>query len=140
MDLHALYLAFLSIMFVFWNSVRIFTYVPTIRKLLKSEAGARDYSLATWTSWVFSNGFFALYLWEQSHRTLNAMVCLNIGNTMMCLATSALIYTRQRKPEGQARRWWCGTAAWRDTERVSRSLAPRRLPVYDALQTRSLSS
>lgn len=87
MELNSLYLHFLSAMFVFWNSVRILTYVPTILKLKRPGASAKDYSLATWASWVFSNGFFALYLWEQSQRELNSMVILNCGNTVMCLVT-----------------------------------------------------
>lgn len=96
MELDTIYPAFLSVMFLFWNSVRIFTYVPTIRKLLKPDASAKDYSLATWASWVLSNGFFALYLWEQSNREFNSMVLLNAGNTIMCLVTSYLICRLQR--------------------------------------------
>jgi hypothetical protein len=100
MELSSLYPGFLSVMFLFWNSVRIFTYVPTIRKLLRPDASARDYSLCTWASWVFSNGFFALYLWEQSHREINSMVLLNAGNTLMCLVTSCLICKLQRARTG----------------------------------------
>ena len=97
MQAHSIWLAFLSVMFVFWNSVRILTYVPTIRKLTRPGASARDYSLATWGSWVLSNGFFALYLWEQAGRELNSMVLLNAGNTAMCLVTCVLIHRLQRR-------------------------------------------
>jgi hypothetical protein len=100
MELNSLYPGFLSVMFVFWNSVRIFTYVPTIRKLLRPDASARDYSLGTWASWVLSNGFFALYLWEQSNHEVNSMVLLNAGNTVMCLITSCLIRKLQRTRGG----------------------------------------
>lgn len=96
MDLKLIYSGFLSVMFLFWNGVRIFTYVPTIRKLMRPDASAQDYSLCTWASWVFSNGFFALYLWEQSNREVNSMVLLNVGNTVMCLITSCLIRRLQR--------------------------------------------
>lgn len=96
MELKSIYSGVLSVMFLFWNSVRIFTYVPTIRKLLMPGASAQDYSLGTWTSWVLSNGFFALYLWEQSNREVNSMVLLNVGNTIMCLITSCLIRKLQR--------------------------------------------
>jgi hypothetical protein len=98
MDLQSIYLSFLSVMFVFWNSVRILTYVPTIRKLSRPNASASDYSLTTWASWVFSNGFFALYLWEQGQREMNTMVWLNTGNTVMCLVTCCLICKLQRQP------------------------------------------
>lgn len=97
MDLKLIYTGFLSVMFLFWNGVRIFTYVPTIRKLLRPGASAQDYSLATWASWVLSNGFFALYLWEQSGREVNSMVLLNVGNTIMCLVTCCLICKLQRR-------------------------------------------
>jgi hypothetical protein len=108
MDLNSLYLNLLSATFVFWNSVRILTYVPTILKLKKSGASARDYSLATWASWVLSNGFFALYLWEQSRRELNEMVILNCGNTLMCLVTCYyIVKLRDKTSAGDLvlRRW-----------------------------------
>ena len=96
MNANLLYHELLRALFVFWNSVRILTYLPTIRKLRRPGAEARDYSLATWGSWVFSNGFFALYLWEQGQRRLNAMVLLNLGNTVMCLVTSYFIVKLRR--------------------------------------------
>jgi hypothetical protein len=101
MEWNSLYLGFLSAMFVFWNSVRILTYVPTILMLNKPNASAKDYSLMTWASWVLSNGFFALYLWEQGQRELNSMVVLNCGNTLMCLVTCFYIIKLRRKPGSQ---------------------------------------
>lgn len=107
MNLESIYAGFLWTMFVFWNGVRIFTYLPTIRKLRAPGASAREYSLATWGSWALSNGFFALYLWEQSDRVVNSMVLLNIGNTAMCLFTSYLIWMLQRNAsqEGTPEGW-----------------------------------
>lgn len=96
MNLKLLYSEGLSVMFLFWNGVRILTYVPTIRKLLRPGASAQDYSLATWASWVLSNGFFALYLWEQNDREASSMVLLNLGNTIMCFVTCCLICKLQR--------------------------------------------
>ena len=104
MDWHDVYLALLSALFVFWNSVRILTYVPTIRKLMHPTASGRDYSLATWGAWVCSNGFFALYLWEHGGRRLDAMVLLNCGNTLMCLVTCYFIVKLHRRSRGAARR------------------------------------
>lgn len=96
MNLEAFYLQGLTAMFLFWNGARIFTYVPTILKLLRAGASARDYSLATWGCWVMSNGTFCLYLYEQGGRELNSMVLINAGNTLMCLLTSFLIFRLQR--------------------------------------------
>lgn len=90
-DWQAAYLAALAWAFVFWNSVRILTYVPTLRLLLKPGASAEHYSIATWASWVLSNATLALYLFEAGGRTLNSLVLLNTGNALMCFVTCALI-------------------------------------------------
>jgi hypothetical protein len=95
-SLESLYLNCLTWMFLFWSSARILTYVPTILKLLRPDASARDYSLATWICWVMSNATFGLYLYEQSGRELNILALVNAGNTLMCLLTSILIFRLQR--------------------------------------------
>jgi hypothetical protein len=100
-DWQAAYLQGLAWAFVFWNSVRILTYVPTLRLLLKPGASAAHYSVATWSSWVFSNGTLALYLFEAGGRNVNSLVLLNTGNALMCFITCALIVRlRWRKAEG----------------------------------------
>src|SRR5258708_39627775 len=63
---HELYAPALTAMFLFWNVARIFTYLPTIARLLTRETDVRSYSLLTWASWVLSNGTFALMLLEMS--------------------------------------------------------------------------
>ena len=104
-DWRAAYLSALAWAFVFWNSVRILTYVPTLRLLLQPGASAAHYSVATWASWVFSNATLALYLFETGGRTLNSLVLLNAGNALMCLVTCALIVRlrRQRRLSGASR-------------------------------------
>ena len=97
-DWHAVYLTALGWAFVFWNSVRILTYLPTIRILLKPGASAEHYSIATWSSWVLSNGTMALYLFEASGRIFDSLVLLNTGNTFMCLITCALIVRTNSPP------------------------------------------
>ncbi|HVI40843.1 MAG TPA: hypothetical protein VM577_09300 [Anaerovoracaceae bacterium] len=89
-------------MFLFWNSVRIFTYVPTIMKLLKKDADVRSYSLATWGSWVLSNLTFALMLLENNHGVPDKMFLINMGNTVMCLATSLIIMRLKCKVKKEA--------------------------------------
>jgi len=88
---HTLYVQVLTVMFLFWNSVRIFTYIPTIMKLLKKDADVRSYSLATWGSWVLSNLTFALMLLENNHGIPDKMFIINMGNTVMCFATCLII-------------------------------------------------
>jgi hypothetical protein len=94
---HEVYVTAITWGYVFWNTVRILTYIPTLLMLLKPDASARYYSLATWGSWVLSNGTLALYLFEQSGREFNALVLLNAGNTIMCLVTCALILRLRRR-------------------------------------------
>ena len=96
-DWRAAYLAALAWAFVFWNSVRILTYLPTLRLLLKPGASAEHYSVATWASWVLSNATLALYLFEAGGRTLNSLVLLNTGNALMCFVTCTLIVRLRRR-------------------------------------------
>lgn len=101
---HTLYVQILTVMFLFWNSVRIFTYIPTILKLLKKDADVRSYSLATWGSWVLSNLTFALMLLENNHGVPDKMFVINMGNTVMCFATCLIIMKlkcriKKTKPE-----------------------------------------
>ena len=97
---HEVYVTAITWGYVFWNTVRILTYIPTVRMLLKPDASAQHYSLATWGSWILSNGTLALYLFEQSGREFNALVLLNTGNAVMCLVTCALIVRLRRRERG----------------------------------------
>lgn len=91
---HIEYVQILTAMFVFWNAVRIFTYIPTIAKLLHPRTDAKSYSLLTWGSWVLSNGTFALMLLESNHGVPDKMFWMNAGNTIMCFATCVIIFIK----------------------------------------------
>ena len=93
---HELYAHALTAMFLFWNVARIFTYLPTIARLLTREADVRSYSLLTWASWVLSNGTFALMLLEMSRGIPNQMFWMNLGNTLMCVIVSLIIVLRRK--------------------------------------------
>jgi hypothetical protein len=93
---HDLYLRILTAMFLFWNSVRVLTYIPTIFKLLSSPTDARSHSLLTWSCWVLSNGTFALMLLERDGGTPESMFWLNTGNTAMCFVVCLVIFCKQR--------------------------------------------
>lgn len=90
-DWHGLYMRTLAAAFVFWNSVRILTYLPTMRLLVRRGASGRDYSVLTWASWTCSNGTLALYLFEVGGHRIDSLVVLNGGNALMCMLTCALI-------------------------------------------------
>ncbi|SAL80365.1 hypothetical protein AWB68_05840 [Caballeronia choica] len=92
---HELYIQALSAMFLFWNGVRILTYLPTIGKLLAREADVRSHSLLSWGSWALSNGTFALMLLEMSRGIPNGMFWMNLANTLMCAIVSLIILFRR---------------------------------------------
>ncbi|MGF6904074.1 hypothetical protein P3T22_005363 [Paraburkholderia sp. GAS348] len=92
---HELYIRALSAMFLFWNGVRILTYLPTIGKLLAREADVRSHSLLSWGSWALSNGTFALMLLEMSRGIPNGMFWMNLANTLMCAIVSLIILFRR---------------------------------------------
>ncbi|MCG5072182.1 hypothetical protein [Paraburkholderia tagetis] len=95
--LHETYVQSLTAMFLFWNSARLLTYVPAIVMLLKKDADVRSHSLLTWGGWALSNATFALMLLEQNHGIPDRMFWMNGGNTLMCLLTFAVIFTRRRQ-------------------------------------------
>lgn len=131
---HELYVQVLSAMFWFWNGARVLTYLPTIGKLLAKGADVRSHSLLSWSSWVLSNGTFALMLLEMTQGTPNQMFWMNVANTLMCLVVSLIIIhkrfcqpfmrtrlaaTRERNPRKQA---GFDEAAWVKSEGVGLGL------------------
>lgn len=78
-----------------FGSIRVFTYVPTIMTLIAS-ADSSQYSLVTWSAWVMANASMTASIYETNGRKLNNLVLVNGGNTLMCLATMAVIYYYRR--------------------------------------------
>jgi len=93
---HDIYFGFLTSMFLFWNSVRVLTYIPTIIRLLSAGANVRSHSLLSWLCWSISNGTFALMLLERNNGVPESMFWLNVGNTVMCFVVSVIIVFKQR--------------------------------------------
>lgn len=93
---HDFYFAFLTTMFLFWNSVRVLTYIPTIVKLLSAGANVRSHSLLSWVCWFISNATFALMLLERNGGVPESMFWINVGNTAMCFVISVIIVCKQR--------------------------------------------
>jgi hypothetical protein len=88
------YVRLLAIAFTFFNSVRLLTYVPTIWAIQMSQS-SDQYSLFTWISWVGANGTMAAWVYENNGQKLDPVCLLNMGNTLMCLATCiAIAYCR----------------------------------------------
>ena len=76
--------------FAFFNSVRLFSYLPTLWAI-HTQGDASQHSLITWLTWAGANATMAAWLYENNGQRLNRAVAINACNTAMCLATSALI-------------------------------------------------
>ncbi len=84
------YLALLTWAFTLFNSVRVFSYLPTLWAI-HTSGDSSQHSLVTWLTWLGANLTMALWLHEHNGRRCNRAVMVNVGNAAMCLATSLLI-------------------------------------------------
>lgn len=84
------YLALLTWAFTLFNSVRVFSYLPTLWAI-HTSGDSGQHSLVTWLTWLGANVTMALWLYEHSGQSCNRAVMVNVGNAVMCLATSVLI-------------------------------------------------
>jgi hypothetical protein len=84
------YLTLLTWAFTLFNSVRVFSYLPTLWAI-HASGDSSQHSLITWLTWLGANVTMALWLYEHNGQRCNRAVMVNISNAVMCLATSALI-------------------------------------------------
>jgi hypothetical protein len=88
------YLRLLLMAFSLFNSIRLITYLPTI-VAIHAHGDSSQYSLWTWTMWIGANLSMAAWLYETNGRKFDAVVGMNLGNAVMCSATSlAIVYYR----------------------------------------------
>ncbi len=84
------YLALLTWAFTLFSSVRVFSYLPTLWAI-HTSGDSSQHSLVTWLTWLGANVTMALWLYEHNGQHCNRAVMVNVGNALMCLATSLLI-------------------------------------------------
>lgn len=84
------YLALLTWAFTLFNSVRVLSYLPTLWAIHQS-GDSSQHSLVTWLTWLGANVTMALWLYEHNGQRCDRAVMVNVGNAVMCLATSVLI-------------------------------------------------
>jgi hypothetical protein len=102
----SLYVVALTWAFMLTNALRVFTYLPTIVKLLKPDVTGDCQSTLTWFLWTVSNATFALHLFETNHRKLDEVVLFSAANTLMCLICLSLVYRVQsRSQRNQVPHW-----------------------------------
>ena len=76
--------------FAAFNSIRVFTYLPTMWAIHRS-GDSSQHSLLTWGCWVAANALMAAWLFEHNGRLLNRAIAVSAVNAMMCLVTATLI-------------------------------------------------
>lgn len=85
-----LYLSVLTWAFTFFNSVRVFAYLPTLWAI-HSSGDSGPHSMWTWITWAGANATMAAWLYEHNGQRLSRTVVVNMGNAGMCLATLVVI-------------------------------------------------
>jgi hypothetical protein len=93
----SLYAVALTWAFMLTNSLRVFTYLPTIVKLLDPDVTGDCQSTLTWFLWTVSNATLVLHLFEINHRKLDEVVLFSAANTLMCLICMCLVYRVQTR-------------------------------------------
>ena len=89
------YILCLTYSFGFFSIARVFSYIPTILKLRRHDACAKNYSQITWTLFTISNLTFGLMLYENHHHQLDSLVLVPLSNAILCLITSFYIWKLQ---------------------------------------------
>lgn len=84
------YVTVLTWLFTLFNSVRVLAYLPTLLAIFVSSDSSQ-HSLLTWITWVGANATMAAWLYEHNGRRLNRAIVVNGCNSLMCVATTALI-------------------------------------------------
>lgn len=80
----------LALLFTLASAARVVAYLPTLWAIYLS-GDSSQHSLWTWLTWSAANATMAAWLYEQNGRRLDHAVLVNLCNTVMCLATTALI-------------------------------------------------
>lgn len=83
--------------FMVSNALRVFTYLPTILKLLKPNVTGDCQSTLTWLLWTLSNATLTLQLFEVNERRYNDVMLFSAVNTPMCLICLVLVYRVQAR-------------------------------------------
>jgi hypothetical protein len=92
-----MYVTVVAWAFLLTNSLRVLTYVPMIRKLLRPGIAAECQSQLTWSLWATANLSMTLHLFELNGRELNDAVALTGANTLMCCICWYLVRRAQRR-------------------------------------------
>lgn len=84
------YLALLAMSFALFNSLRLVSYLPTLWAIWDTQDSSQ-YALLTWAIWAGANLTMAAWLHENNGRRFNRAAVVSLVNSVMCVATLALI-------------------------------------------------
>lgn len=93
----SIYVTVVAWAFVLTNALRVVTYLPMIRKLLRPGITAECQSQLTWSLWAAANLSLSLHLFELNQREFNDAVLLTGANTLMCCICWYLVRRAQRR-------------------------------------------
>jgi hypothetical protein len=93
----SVYVTAVAWVFMLTNSLRVLTYLPMIRRLLRPGIAAECQSQLTWLLWATANLSMSLHLFELAGRELNDAVFLTGANTLMCCVCWYLVRRAQRR-------------------------------------------
>jgi fatty acid desaturase len=88
---------FVYLAFCFFNIMRVFTYIPTIKKLMQPGCTGDGQSLLTWITWICANATLGLHLYVIAGYHVNDVVWLSVGNVIMCTICAVLVFKVQKR-------------------------------------------
>lgn len=82
--------ALLVLAFTFFNSTRVFSYLPTLWAIYAS-GDSSQHSLWTWLSWLGANLTMVAWLHDRRTGGFSGPALVNLANAAMCFAMVLLI-------------------------------------------------
>ncbi len=80
-----------------FNVIRVITYLPIIKMLLKPGCTGDGQSLSTWIMWIGANSTMSLHLYIAANYQMTDLVWINVSNTAMCIVCAVLIAKVQKR-------------------------------------------
>lgn len=92
---NTLMITLITYLYLAFNSVRVFSYVPQIISVAKDKSPAKAISLMTWSFWTFANLTTALYATFVVPDYLLSI--MSYGNTLGCGIVVAMVICKRKK-------------------------------------------
>lgn len=93
--MHLLAIKLITIIYLAFNTVRVFSYVPQILAVAKDKSSARAIALSTWSFWTAANFTTGLYASFVAPDFLLSI--MSYGNTLGCGIVVGIVLYKRRK-------------------------------------------